>query len=103
MWWRTPSDKGPCVTPGRPSGGANVVGGFDASAVPASPSAVSVGLALLLYCNSYCATRFTVRIAVRRGIFGTRETALSPNLGSRLGAEPSFNQLFITSVQDVLG
>src|ERR1700722_3067751 len=53
---RTPSSKGPCVTPGRPAGGANVVGRCDASAVPASPAAVSVGRHLLLYCNSYCNT-----------------------------------------------
>ena len=56
MGRRTPSNKGPCVTPGRPAGGANVVGRFDASAVPASSAAVSVGRHLLLYCNSYCNT-----------------------------------------------
>ena len=73
MGRRTPSNKGPCVTPGRPAGGANVVGRFDASAVPASSAAVSAGRHLLLYCNSYCNTpHHSDRCSARH--FGMRQS-----------------------------
>ena len=39
---------------GRTAPGANMVGRFDVSAVPASPAAVSVDRHLPLCCNSYC-------------------------------------------------
>src|ERR1700730_3393707 len=97
MGRRTPSNRGPCVTPGRPAGGANVVGRFDASAVPASSAAVSVGRHLLLYCNSYCNTpHHSDRCSARH--FGMVKAALSPNFGSRLGADSGLNLVFITSV-----
>src|ERR1700722_9367862 len=98
---RTPSSKGPCVTPGRPAGGANVVGGFDASAVPASPAAVSVGRHVLLYCNSY---RNTLHRSDRcsAGHFGMRQSPAVAEFGSRLRVEPSFRSVPITSVHDVM-
>src|ERR1700729_549897 len=62
----------------------------------APPRSRQVGI----YCctATVIATRLMIRIGVRRGISACVKAALSPNFGSRLGAESGLNLVFITSV-----
>jgi hypothetical protein len=76
---------------GRPAAGANVVGLFDVSAVPASSAMGSNALKLLLCCNTYCNILDRADRCFGRAFRHASEPRCHRILAHNLAAEPSLN------------